>query len=354
MVILMKKIRIGIIGTGGVAQSRHIKELIACEKAQIVALCDVDPKNLEKAREKTGVSAEKCYADYRDLLADPEVDAVEICTPNCLHAEMAVAALRAGKPINLEKPVAMNRGEAETILVTAKESGTLGMTCFTYRFMPAVRYAKHLVDGGLIGDVIGLNVAYLKDSAFWEGRRLEWRFVKEKAASGVIGDLGVHLIDLAQLLAGEIREVSAIRRVVVKERMRLDSDETAPVETEDLCSFLAAFESGAEGSFHITRCAIGHKNTIRYDVYGTKGSISFDLNDPKTLTVTAGEGDPKTYEPRIETVPQEFFLTQEEAFVRAVAGDFCAYYPTLSDGAQSQRVIDAILRSADERRWVEV
>ncbi|MBR2908001.1 MAG: Gfo/Idh/MocA family oxidoreductase [Clostridia bacterium] len=350
----MKKIRVGIIGTGGIAMGRHIRELLACEDAEIIALCDIDPNRLGKAREKTGVLPEKCYEDYRKLIADPDVDAVEICTPNYLHAEMAIAALRAGKPTNLEKPIAMSYDEAKAIVEAEKTSGTLGMTCFTYRFMPAVRYAKHLVDEGLLGDVIGLNVAYLKNSAFWEGRRLEWRFEKSKAASGVIGDLGVHLIDLAQLLAGQIKEVCASRGIVVNERKRLDSEELAPVETEDRCSFIAHFENGAEGSFHITRCAIGHKNTIRYDVYGTKGSISFDLNDPKILTICTGEGDPKDYKTRTETVPQEYYLTQEQAFVRAVAGVRDALYPTLSDGAEGQRVVDAILRSADEKRWVEV
>ena len=187
-----------------------------------------------------------------------------------------------------------------------------------------------------------------------EGRRLEWRFEKSKAASGVVGDLAVHLIDLAQLLAGQIKEVCASRGIVVKERKRFDSDEIAPVETEDRCSFIAHFENGAEGSFHITRCAIGHKNTIRYDVYGTKGSISFDLNDPKILTICSGEGDPKDYKTRTETVPQEFYLTQEQAFVRAVQGTRDLLYPTLSDGADGQRVVDAILRSADEKRWVEI
>lgn len=350
----MKKIRIGIIGTGGIAMGRHVRELLACENAEIVALCDIDSRRLEKAREKVGVASEKCYTDYRELICDPDVDAVEICTPNYLHAEMAIAALRAGKPTNLEKPIAMSYEEAKTIVEAEKASETLGMTCFTYRFMPAVRYAKHLVDTGVIGDIVGLNVAYLKDSAFWEGRRLEWRFEKSKAASGVVGDLGVHLIDLAQLLAGNIKEVCASRGVVVKERKRLDSEENAPVETEDRCSFIAHFENGAEGSFHITRCAIGHKNTIRYDVYGTKGSISFDLNDPKILMICSGEGNPKDYGTRTETVPQEFYLTQEAAFVRAVQGIRDPLYPTLSDGAKGQRVVDAILRSADEKRWMEV
>lgn len=350
----MEQVRIGIIGTGGVANSRHIKELLQCKEAKIVALCDIDSTALSRAAEKTSVPPEKCYTDYRDLINDPSVDAIEICTPNYLHAEMAIAALQAGKPINLEKPVAMSYEQSQTIVTAERESTAFGMTCFSYRFMPAVRYAKHLVDSGLIGDIVGLNVAYLKSSGFWEGRRLEWRFVKEYAASGVVGDLGVHLIDLAQLLAGHITELCATKATIVKERKRLESEELAPVETDDSCSFLARFSCGAEGSFHITRCAIGHKNTIRYDVYGTRGSISFDLNDPKILTVCHGEGDPKNYVSVTENVPQEFYLLQEQAFVNAVLGKRDPLFPTLADGAQGQKVVDALLASADERRWVDI
>lgn len=350
----MSQVRIGIIGTGGVAMSRHIKELLQCPEAHIVALCDINPTALTHAAEKAGVPIDKCYNDYHDLIADPDVDAIEICTPNYLHAEMAIAALQAGKPINLEKPVAMSYAQSRAIVEAEQQSPTFGMTCFTYRFMPAVRYAKHLVDSGLIGDIVGLNVAYLKNSGFWEGRRLEWRFIKEYAASGVVGDLGVHLIDLAQLLAGNITELCAIKATVVKERKRLDSEELAPVETDDSCSFIARFACGAEGSFHITRCAIGHKNTIRYDVYGTKGSITFDLNDPKILTVCHGEGDPKNYVNVTKPVPQEFYLLQEQAFVNAVLGMRDPLFPTLEDGSQGQKVVDAILTSSEERRWVEI
>ena len=350
----MKKVRVGIIGVGGIGLGKHVKELLECTDAEITAICDINSSTLENAREKIGLSPEKCYTNYLDLINDPDVDAVEICTPNYLHAEMAIASLNAGKPINLEKPIAMSYEESQAIVEAEKASKAFGMTCFSYRFMPAVRYAKHIVDSGIIGDVIGINVAYLKNSAFWQGRRLEWRFVKKYAASGVIGDLGVHLIDLAQLLAGNITELCATKATIVKERMMLDSDDIAPVETDDSCSFIARFANGAEGSFHITRCAIGHVNTIRYDVYGTKGSISFNLNDPSVLTICKGEGDPKKYPTVTEKVPQEFYLMQEQAFVNSVMGKRDLFFPTISDGSQGQKVVDAIITSAEERRWVEV
>lgn len=350
----MKKVRIGIIGTGGVANYRHINELLKCENAEIIALCDIDEKALEASAKKAGVAYEKCYTDYRDLIADPDVDAIEVCTPNYIHAEISKAVLAANKPLNLEKPVALNYNEALEIAEAEKASETFGMTSFTYRFMPAVRYAKSLVDQGAIGTIVGLNVAYLKNSAYWQGRPLEWRFEKEKSGSGVIGDLGVHLIDLAQLLAGDIIELCATRQTLVKERPTLDGKERGIVTTDDSCSFIARFACGAEGSFHITRCAIGHQNTIRYDVYGDRGSISFDLNDSTVLTVCKGEGDPRSFKSETLKVPDEFYLLQEQAFVNAVLGKRDDLFPTLDHGVQGQKVIDAIIESSEERKWIRV
>ena len=145
-----KKVRIGIVGFGGIARGRHVNELSKCSDAVITAVCDISDRALEKAKEKLNISATKCYKDYNDLIADPEVDAIEICTPNYLHAEIAIAALKAGKPINLEKPIAISYEQALRVVETEKESKAFGMTCFTYRFFPAVRYAKHLVDKKII------------------------------------------------------------------------------------------------------------------------------------------------------------------------------------------------------------
>lgn len=349
----MEKIKIGIVGLGGIS-GKHIRELLAISEAEIVAICDIDPARITEKNELLRLPPEKCYADYRDLIADPDVMAVEVCTPNHMHAEIAIAAARAGKPVNVEKPLALSYAEAKRMTEAAREAGVVGMTCFSYRFQPAVRYAKHLVDTGALGEIIGLNVAYLKDSALWEGRRLEWRFVEKYAGSGVIGDLGVHLIDLAQLLAGEITGLVAMKKTVVTERPRLDSDELAPVETEDMCTFLAAFGTGAHATFHITRAASGYKNTIRYDVYGTRGSISFDLDHPERLTLCIGEGRAEDRHFETVDVPKEYYLAQEQAFVNALSGKPDPHFPTLADGLQGQRIIDALLLSAKEGCWVSL
>jgi len=349
----MRKVKIGIIGLGGIC-TKHINELLKCEHAEITAICDIDESAIARRKEQLGLPSEKCFRNYRDLIADSDVEAVEICTPNYLHAEMAIAAMQAGKHVNIEKPIAMSYKEALTIMDAAKESGVVHMTCFSYRFKPAVRYAKHIVDKGNLGRILGINVSYIKNSALWEGRRLEWRFVKELAGSGVAGDLGVHLIDLAQMLAGNITSLTATISTAVTERQRIGSEEWAPVETDDQCSFIASFACGAEGTFHITRCAMGHVNTIRYEVYGEKGAISFDLDHPEILDVCIGDGDAKKRRFETVVVPQEYYLDQERAFVDAVLGKRDVYFPDAASGAQSQLVLDAILQSAEEKRWIDV
>ncbi len=349
---------IGIIGVGGVANGKHITELLTCREARIVAICDTDKAALKRTAERLSLDKAHCFEDYKALIDSPEVDAVEICTPNCFHVEMAAYAVRRSKPVNVEKPLGISLEECLPLEALLNETGVLNMMCFSYRFMPAVRYAKERIDTGALGDIVGVNVAYLKSSAFWEGRRLEWRFVKKYAGTGVLGDLGVHLIDMATLLVGDVRSVNAMTGIVVKERMRLDSDEIAPVETDDHCNFIATLEDRRTGKetpavFSITRCAIGHANTIRYDIFGTKGSISFDLNDPSVLSFSIGE-DAKSAKLHTEKVPERFFVKQEEAFVDALHGRLCDHFPTVLDGVRCQRVLDAILRSAEEKRIIEL
>lgn len=348
----MKK-RIGIIGVGNIA-GRHINELKNINECEIVAICDINPSALSSWGDKLGIDPIYRFSDYNDLVKCEKVDAVEICTPNYLHVPMAVAAVKAGKPVNIEKPLSVNLASTQELMDALKENPVDNMMCFSYRFMPAVRYAKQLIDKGMIGDIINVDVAYLKSSAFMEGRRLEWRFVKEYAGSGVLGDLGVHLIDMAELLCGKILKVSAITEIVVKERKRLTSEELAPVETDDYCSFIAEMENNIKSNFVITRCALGHGNTIKFDIYGTKGIISFDLNNPNVLNVCAGEVDLETETIHTVKVPGKYNILQEQAFIDKLNGKECDMYPTILDGYHSQRVLDALFESAEQKCWINI
>ena len=346
-------LKIGIIGLGGIS-AKHIKEIEASPRAEITAICDIDAAKLQKAGDRLGIPAERRFTDYKDLVACPEVEAVEICTPNYLHIPMAMEVAAAGKALEVEKPLSVDYAGVEGLLEAIDKAGIVNMTCFSYRFMPAVRYAKHLIETGKLGRVINVDVAYLKSSAFWAGRRLDWRFVKEYAGCGVIGDLGVHLIDMTRYLVGEFRSVYAATEIVVKERQKLDSDEYAPVETEDLASFVAKLEGGVKANFLISRCAIGNSNTIKFEIYGTEGVLRFNLNNPKELTVCVGEVDRETDSLHTVTVPKKYELGQEETFIRAALGEDAGDAPSVREGAACQKIVDALILSAQTDTVVKV
>ena len=346
-------LKIGIIGLGGIS-GKHIKEIQESPKAEIRAICDIDEKKLNTVGDRLGIPAQYRFTDYRALIACPEVEAVEICTPNYLHIPMAMEVVKAGKALEVEKPLSVSYDGVDTLLQAIEEKKIVNMTCFSYRFLPAVRYAKHLIETGKLGKIINVDVAYLKSSGFWAGRRLDWRFVKEYAGCGVIGDLGVHLIDMTRFLVGDFESVYASTEIVVKQRQKLDSDEYAAVETEDLAAFTAKLTGGVKANFLISRCAIGNSNTIKFDIYGTEGVLSFNLNKPTELSVCVGEVDRETESIHTVTVPKAYTSRQEETFIDAALGKQADYFPAVAEGAACQKIVDAILLSAETDSVVKV
>ena len=346
-------LKIGIIGVGGIAQS-HIKMLEKVPQAKICAICDINEEALQKVGDKLEIPLSHRFTDYRDLIACEDVQAVEICTPNYLHVPMAMDVVKAGKAVEVEKPLGVDYNGVDALLQLIKEKGVVNMTCFSYRFRPAVRYARQLIQEGKLGDIIHANVAYLKSSGFWAGRRLDWRFEKQYAGCGVSGDLGVHLMDMVSYLAGEYQSVYATTDIVVKQRQKLDSDEYAPVETEDVAMVLATLKGGARVNFQVSRCAIGNSNTIKFEIYGTEGVLRFNLNNPKELTVCVGEVDRETDSLHTVTVPKKYELGQEETFIRAALGEDSGDAPSVREGAACQKIVDALILSAQTDTVVKV
>ena len=347
-------VRIGIVGCGGIANGKHITSLLQCRDAKITAICDIDPGALKRTGDRLGLPAEYRFADYHDLIACPEVDAVEVCTPNYVHVDVAVAAVKADKPVHVEKPLSISCEMAQPLADALKEHPVVNMMCFSYRYFTCVRYAKWIMEQGLLGDIVSVNVSYWKDSALWPGRRLEWRFIKKYAGTGVLGDLGAHLVDMVRFLVGEFDEVCSMTGTVVKERKKLDSEEYAPVETDDYCNFLARVNGQIPVLFSITRAAVGETNTIRFDIHGTKGVISSDLNHPDVLSVCVGPVDLMSKNIHTVPVPRTFAAEQEQTFVDAVSGKNPKYAPTIADGMACQRILDALLESDEQHRWVKI
>ena len=348
----MHDIRIGLIGCGGIS-GNHLPQIEKASGGVIHALCDIRTDRLKAAGDRYGVPEERRFTDYRDLIALESVDAVDICTPNNWHVPMAMASVDAGKPFCVEKPLGLNYAETAELLRRTREKNILSMICFSYRFMPAVRYARHLVDEGFIGNVVNIYAQYLKSSAYMPGRRLDWRFDKDIARYGVSGDLGVHILDLTTFLAGDVTGVFAQIGTAVPFRKREDSEEIAPVTTDDWCHFLARFAGGASATFSITRAAYGNRNHIMVDIYGDKGALRFDLNDNTKLEVHRPDmKDENAME--ILTVPEEFHAGQQQCFIDLLHGKKDRYLPTLEDGVRMQKMLDAIMDSAEGNVWVDI
>ncbi len=346
-----QKIRVGLIGCGGIAQ-HHVNLYQHATGGYVAAVCDSNPAAMNSTGDKCGVPEEARFADYRALIDAGLVDAVDICTPNALHVPMAKYAIEAGLPVCVEKPLGISHAECAALEALAQEKRIPAMICFSYRFRGAVRYARALVEQGGIGDVVNIYASYLKSSAYMPGRRLDWRFDKEIARYGVSGDLGVHILDLTSFLAGDITGVFAQMGTAVKERKKLDSEEIAPVTTDDWCHFLADFAGGASATFSITRAAYGNMNHIMVDIYGKKGALRFDLNNDRRIEVYR-EGMDINHMEVIE-VPESYAVNQQQCFLDLVHGQPDKYVPTLADGVRMQKVLDGLMDSAETRSWVEI
>ncbi|MFE4466478.1 Gfo/Idh/MocA family protein [Oerskovia sp. NPDC056781] len=324
--------------------------------------------------------------DWRKLVARDDVDLVDICTPGDTHAEIAIAALEAGKHVLCEKPLANTVAEAELMVAAAEaaaERGVLSTVGFTYRRVPAVQLARQLVVDGRIGTVRHVRAQYLQDWIADENVPLSWRLDKTKAGSGALGDIGAHIIDLAQFITGEsITGVSGILETFVDERpiatgfsglSGTAGTEKGPVTVDDAAVFLARLTGGGLGVFEATRFAYGRKNAIRLEINGSRGSVAFDFEDMNVLHFFDASDDPQVagFRRIVVTEPQHAYIASwwpaghglgyEHAFthqavdlVRDVAAG-TQPTPSFADGLAVQRILEAVERSAaSDSDWQQI
>lgn len=357
----MSVIRIGIVGSGGIALANHLPGFALCPEARVVALCDSDPATLERASRQTGITA--AFSNYQAMLDRADVDAVVIATPNAFHAPIAHAAIARKKHVLCEKPIAMNLPEALGMLKAAEAAGVRHMTAFTYRFVPAMRYMSHLVSSGAIGRPFHFRASRFQD---WGTRNLGWRQVKKLAASGELGDMLSHRIDYGHLLIGPVS------RLVARTKRFVDLRQGAPSDLDDWVAILADYENGTTGVLESTKLASGrgegHYGQDVCEVNGSEGTIAYSTQRPLELRVgKLGAKDLETV-----AVPKEFFVwpgsprdpaagdplvtfryDQNYEFYKAIRdGRPCR--PSFADGARAQAVMDAALESDAQGRWVDV
>ncbi|GIT80881.1 dehydrogenase [Leifsonia sp. LS1] len=338
-----------------------------------------DAGRVEAARQRFGW--ERSETDWRRVIDDPEIDVVDICSPGASHAQIAIAALDAGKHVLCEKPLANTVGEAEAMVAAAERAalrGVRSMVGFSYRRVPAIGFARRLIADGRLGDIRQLRALYLQDWLTDEEGPMTWRLDKEQAGSGSLGDIGAHAIDLVEHVTGSrVASVSGTLATFVEERPLLGetvglsgtaSEERGRVTVDDAAWFTARLEGGAAagaiGAFEATRYATGRKNALRIELSGSRGAIAFDLeamNELQFYDATAPAGE-QGFTRILVTEPEHPYMANwwptghaigyEHAFTHQVVDVVTAIAtgrdpePSFADGLRIQRVLDAVTRSA--------
>jgi predicted dehydrogenase len=328
---------------------------------------------------------EEGSSNWRTVVERDDIHVIDICTPNDSHAEIAIAAAKAGKHIICEKPLARTGEEAKTMLDAVESARVKHMVAFNYRYTPAVQLAKKLIDEGRIGKILNFRGTYLQDWSADPDGPLSWRFQKKVAGSGALGDIGTHVIDLARLLVGEIDEVNAVLKTYIEDRPvqkggvdklgAAKKDAGGPrgkVDVDDEVLTFLKFEDGAIGSIEATRNAYGRNNFLTFEIHGAKGSVSFNYerrdelqvmfsDDPADVkgfrTIYSGPSHP--FGQGLWPIPAlgigygETKIVECYQFFEALKADKQPS-PNFRDGYIINCIADAIDRSSNDRAWTKV
>jgi predicted dehydrogenase len=358
----MADIGIGMLGQGfmGRAHARALRTLTQVSdppvSPRLVALAGRDTEALEVARRRFGF--ERTTTDWRDMVADPHIGLLENLGPNRLHAEPVLAAVDAGMHVLCEKPLGMDAAESHAMWAAAHAAGVVHMCAFNYRFVPAVRRARELMEAGALGEIRHVRARYLQ--AWGDTTDDLWRFDAAQAGSGALGDLGAHIIDLARYLVGEPHSVSAhVARFV------------AGREVDDAFAAAVTFAGGATGTLEATRFATGRVNALEFEINGSEGALAFDLERLNELRVADAPGT--GFRTELVTGPatpfgdlwwppghvlgwEHTFVHELDHLLRAIAGEHgvAPHGATFEDGYRAAEVCDAIVRSDATGRREEI
>jgi predicted dehydrogenase len=373
----MTDINIALIGAGfmGKAHSNAWRQAAAVSAPRLTprrkVICGLDRRQVRAMARAYGW--EDTSSDWREVVARPEIDLVDICTPGDSHAEIAIAAARAGKAVLCEKPLANTVADAERMLAAAERARVPHMICHNYRRVPAVLLARQIIREGRIGKVRHFRGTYLQDWITDPAYPLVWRLDRKLAGSGALGDIASHAIDLARMLVGEIAEVAGATETFIRMRPLPGAPRRrGRVTVDDAVVAAVRFANGAIGTIEATRLAPGRKNYNRFEINGSLGSLAFNLerlneleayfeSDPpalrgfRTILVTENaHPHMAAWWPPGHVIGWEHTFTHVvHDLIEAVAGRKVPS-PNFRDGVMNQRVLDAIERSSQARRWVRV
>ena len=375
-----KNLNIGMIGYGfmGRAHSNAWRKVTnffdVPYRPVLKAACARDEAKVKAFADKWGY--ETTETDWRKLVERRDIDAIDICVPNDLHLDIAVAAAKAGKMILCEKPLARNTAEGAKMVKAVEKAGVLNTVWYNYRRVPAVTLAKNLVDEGRLGKIFHYRANFLQDWTISpdlpQGGTGLWRLDVKAAGSGVTGDLLAHCIDTALWINGPIESVSAMTETFIKKRKHTLTGKVEKVGIDDACAFLARFRNGSLAIFESTRYARGHKALYTFEINGEKASIAWDLHDLHRLryfdhaddsvvrgwrNIHVSDGDQpymnKWWVPGLQIGYEHSFVHQVADFLEA-AGKGKSAAPTFADALETTKVCDAVLASAASGKWVKL
>ena len=377
---MKKKLNIGLIGYGFMGRThsnayhkvKHFFDIPYDPVLKVV--CGLVEEEAKAFAEKW--EYESYVTDWHKVINDENIDVVEICVPNNLHAEIAIAAAKAGKAICCEKPLALNVPQAEEMVKVVEKAGVPNLVSFNYRRVPAVTLAKQLIDEGRLGKIFHYRANFLQDwtisTEVPQGGMGTWRLDVKAAGSGVTGDLLAHCIDTAMWHNGPITDVSAMTETFVKERMHAETGKVEPVGIDDACTFICHYDNGSLGNFESSRYARGHKALYTFEINGEKASIAWDLHDLHRLSyfdhndesivrgwrsVHVTDGDmpymDKWWVPGLQIGYEHSFVHQAAEFLQNLA-DGKPTSPNFREAVATQYVCDAVLKSAKNKKWETV
>ncbi|MCH0540829.1 Gfo/Idh/MocA family oxidoreductase [Streptomyces sp. MUM 203J] len=346
-------------------------------RPELVAVADEVPGRAEEAAQRYGFT--RAARGWREVAADPRVQAVSVAAPNFLHREIGTAMAEAGKHLWIEKPVGLTAGDTRAVAAAVSRAGVQGTVGFNYRSAPAVEAARELIVSGELGTVTHARVRLFSDYAAHPESALTWRYERERGGSGVLGDLASHGVDLARFLIGEVEALAADTAVFLPERARptgatagharAAGGTAGQVENEDYVSCLLRFASGARGVLEACRVSVGEQNNYGFEVHGTKGAVSWDFRRMGELCVSRGtayqdqpvstvhvgppHGEYAAFQPGAASAMGYDDLKVIEAyrFLRSIA-EGAPYGATLDDAVRSAAAVDAMLDSAARGGWV--
>ena len=387
-----REIGVGLISVGwmGKVHSRAYQAMPVVYpelgiKPRLVIAADTAADRVDYAKDVLGF--EQGTLDYHEVLNHPDVDVVSICAPNFLHAEIGIAAAKAGKAFWIEKPVGRSAEETEAVEAAANESGVVSTIGFNYRHVPAVEHIKQLIANGDLGRITNIRGTFFADYSSEPNGALSWRFIRGLAGSGVLGDLMGHLVDLVHYMVGPIAEVSGMTKTVYTERPKLEmgkathfavieGGEMAAVENEDYAAMMVRFAdnaqgAGAVGTLEASRVSVGPRASYNFEIYGTEGSVKWDFERLNEFELASGRhglhlgyqrimaapgiGDFGSFQPGAGTSMgyDDLKVVEAKKFLQAYV-DAKHENSNIHDAVSANRVLMAVEKSAESGKWESV